>query len=67
MNRDEIKGKAGALKGQLKQAAGDITKNPRLHDAGVAEEALGKMREAVGRVRRNMGEVLKDVGTAIKN
>lgn len=66
MNRDELEGKAQALKGKIKQAAGDLTDNPRLHDEGVADEVAGKTQDAVGRVKRKVGEVIEDVGTAIK-
>lgn len=66
MNRDERQGKTKALKGKIKQATGDLTNNPRLHDEGVAEEVAGKTQDAVGRVRRKVGEAVKDVGNAIK-
>ena len=66
MNRDELEGKAEALKGKIKQATGDLTNNPRLHDEGVADEVAGKTQEAVGRVRRKVGEAIEDVGNAIK-
>lgn len=66
MNRDEVKGKAAALKGKIKQATGELTRNPDLHDEGVVDEAAGKTRAAVGRVRRRVGEALEDVGNAIK-
>jgi uncharacterized protein YjbJ (UPF0337 family) len=66
MNRDELKGKAEALKGTIKQATGDLTNNPRLHDEGVADEVAGKTQDAVGRVRRTVGEAIEDVGNAIK-
>jgi uncharacterized protein YjbJ (UPF0337 family) len=66
MNRDEIEGKAKALKGKIKQATGDLTKNPRLHDEGVVDEVAGKAQGAVGRVRRKVGEALEEVGNAIK-
>ena len=49
MNRDELEGKAEALKGHIKQAAGDLTNDPDLHDEGVADEAAGKAQDAVGR------------------
>ena len=46
MNRDELEGKGEQLKGKIKQGAGDLTGNERLHDEGVADEAarieLGK-------------------------
>jgi uncharacterized protein YjbJ (UPF0337 family) len=43
-NRDELEGKAKALKDKIKQAAGDVTNNPRLHDEGVVDEVVGKAR-----------------------
>ena len=66
MNRDELKGKAEALKGRVKQATGDLTSNPRLHDEGVADEVAGKTQDAVGRVRRKVGKAIEDVRNAIK-
>ena len=66
MNRDEIDGKAEALKGKVKQAAGDLTNDPDLHDEGVADEAAGDAQSAIGEGRRKVGEFVKDVGDAIK-
>jgi uncharacterized protein YjbJ (UPF0337 family) len=66
MNRDELEGKAKALKGKIKQATGDLTNNSRLHDEGVVDEAAGKAQGAVGRVRRKVGETIEDVGQATK-
>jgi uncharacterized protein YjbJ (UPF0337 family) len=66
MNRDELEGKAEALKGKIKQAAGNITDDPDLHDEGVADEVAGETQDAIGRARRKVGEVIEDVGEAIK-
>jgi uncharacterized protein YjbJ (UPF0337 family) len=66
MNRDEIEGKAEALKGKMKQAAGDLTDDERLHDEGVADEAAGDTQDAIGRGRRKVGEVVEDLGKSIK-
>ena len=66
MNRDEIDGKAEALKGKVKQAAGDLTDDPDLHDEGVADEAAGDAQAAIGKGRRKVGEFIEDVGDAIK-
>lgn len=66
MNRDEMEGKAEALKGKLKQAAGDLTGNERLKDEGLADEAAGKTQDAIGRGRRKVGEFIEDVGDSIK-
>lgn len=66
MNRDELDGKAKALKGRMKQAAGDLTNNERLHDEGVTDEVAGEARDDVGRARRKLGEVIEDIGEDIK-
>jgi uncharacterized protein YjbJ (UPF0337 family) len=66
MNRDELDGKAQALKGKIKQAAGDLTDDPNLHDEGVADEAAGDTQEAIGKGRRKVGEFVEDLGKSIK-
>jgi uncharacterized protein YjbJ (UPF0337 family) len=66
MNRDEIKGKSEQVKGKIKQAAGDLTDDERLHDEGVADEAAGDVQEGFGRARRKVGEAIEDIGKDIK-
>jgi uncharacterized protein YjbJ (UPF0337 family) len=66
MNRDELDGKAETLKGKIKQAAGDLTNDPNLHDEGVADEAAGKTQDAFGQAKRKVGQAVKDIGSAIK-
>jgi uncharacterized protein YjbJ (UPF0337 family) len=66
MNRDELEGKAEALKGKVKQATGDLTDNPDLHDEGVADEVAGKTQDTLGRARRKVGEAIEDIGNTIK-
>jgi len=66
MNEDEMKGKAEALKGKIKQAAGDLADDEQLHDEGVVDEAAGNTREVIGRGRRKVGEAIEDLGDAIK-
>lgn len=66
MNQDELNGKGDQLKGKLKQAAGDLTDNDRLHDEGVADEASGDLQEGFGRGRRKVGEVIEDLGNKLK-
>ena len=66
MNRDELNGKAEQIKGKVKQAAGDLTDDERLHDEGVADEAAGDVQEGFGRARRKVGEVIEDIGEDIK-
>ena len=66
MNRDEAQGKADQIRGKIKQAAGDLTDNDRLHDEGVADEAAGNVEEGFGRGRRKVGEALEDLGDKLK-
>ena len=66
MNRDELEGKAEALKGKIKQAAGDLTDDPDLHDEGVVDEAAGQTQDAFGKARRKVGEAIEDIGNAVK-
>lgn len=66
MNRDELDGKARAIKGKAKQAAGDLTDNEPLRDEGVADEALGNAQDDLGRARRKVGETIEDIGKDIK-
>jgi uncharacterized protein YjbJ (UPF0337 family) len=66
MNRDELEGKGEQLKGKVKQAAGDLTDDERLHDEGVADEVAGDVQEGFGKARRKVGDAIKDVGDAIK-
>ena len=66
MNRDELEGKAEALKGRIKQAAGDLTNDPDLHDEGVADEAAGQTQDAFGHAKRKVGEAIEDIGKAVK-
>ena len=55
MNQDELEGKAKKLKGQVKQAAADLTNDEQLHDEGVADEAEGNVQNKVARGRRKVG------------
>ena len=66
MNRDELEGKAEALKGKIKQAAGTITRDPDLHDEGVVDEVAGRTQAAIGRTKRKVGEAIEHVGNVIK-
>jgi uncharacterized protein YjbJ (UPF0337 family) len=66
MNKDELEGKAEALKGRTKQAVGHLTDDPDLHDEGMADEARGEAKDDVGRARRKVGEAIEDIGEQIK-
>ena len=66
MNKDELDGKAEALKGRVKQGVGDLTDNDKLHDEGMADEAGGEIKEGFGKARRKVGDAIEDVGDKLK-
>ena len=66
MNKDELDGKARAIKGKVKQGIGDITDNERLRSEGVADEAAGDVQDTLGRGRRKIGEAIENVGEKLK-
>ncbi len=67
MNKDEIKGKAKEVKGQIKQGIGEATGDEQLHDEGVADELAGNVQDAFGKGRRKVGEAVKDLGDKLKD
>jgi uncharacterized protein YjbJ (UPF0337 family) len=66
MNRDELEGKAEAIKGKVKQGVGRMIDDPQLQDEGSVDEAAGRTQETLGRARRKVGEIIKQVGDAVK-
>jgi uncharacterized protein YjbJ (UPF0337 family) len=66
MNKDELQGKTETAKGKIKQAVGDLTNDPALHDKGVADEAAGRTKDAFGHAKRKVGEAVENVGKTIK-
>jgi uncharacterized protein YjbJ (UPF0337 family) len=66
MNKDELDGKMREVKGKVKQAAGDLTDDERLHQEGLNDEASGEAQEAFGKARRKVGEAIEDIGEKIK-
>jgi uncharacterized protein YjbJ (UPF0337 family) len=66
VNRDEVRGKAQAVKGKVKKAIGNAVHDGQWRDEGAVEEAAGRTQETVGRARRKIGEAIKSVGKAIK-
>ena len=66
MNRDEMEGKAEAVKGKIKQASGDMLDDEKMHNEGVADEAAGDTQDAIGHGRRKAGEFIEDIGNKIK-
>ncbi len=66
MNKDELDGKARAVKGKVKQGLGNLTDSERLRSEVVADEAAGDVQDTIGRGRRKIGEAIENVGEKLK-
>ncbi len=53
--KDRAKGRAGEIKGKLKEKVGRATRNPRTQDEGTAEKLGGKVQRKVGEVKKVFG------------
>jgi uncharacterized protein YjbJ (UPF0337 family) len=54
--KDKVKGAFHRAKGKVKEAAGKLTDNPKLHAKGVAEKLAGKAQEKVAQVEKALGD-----------
>ena len=50
--KDQVQGKFHEVKGNAKQAAGQVTNNPKLEAEGQAEKVTGKFQKKVGQVEK---------------
>ena len=64
-NKDEVRGRADRVKGQMKETVGKASDNERLRNEGVADQAGGRVQEGLGRGRRKVGDAIKNVGRKI--
>lgn len=48
---DKAKGMGNELAGNVKQAAGKMTDNPKLQGEGIAQERKGEAQQAVGKAK----------------
>ena len=65
-NKNEREGKVDQLKGQVKQAVGDLTADDKLKAEGKADEVVGKAKTAVGVAQEKVGAAIENVGKAVK-
>ena len=56
MNKDRIQGSAKQAKGAVKQAAGKLTGDAKLHSEGTADKVEGKVQNAVGGLKDRLKE-----------
>ncbi len=53
--KDQAAGKLQAVKGKLKEKAGQVTSNPELEDEGTTDRVVGKAREVIGKIEKASG------------
>lgn len=61
MNKDQVKGKAKEVAGEIQQKAGKLVGNPTQEAKGQAREFEGKMQKAAGDVEEKMKDIGKDI------
>lgn len=54
--KDKAKGLANELAGNVKQAAGKVSNDPKLNAEGKAQERKGEVQQAVGKVKGALGD-----------
>ncbi len=59
---DKIKGMANEAAGNVKQAAGKMVGNEKLHAEGVAQERKGEGQQVVGKTK----DAIKDAADSVK-
>ena len=58
MNKDQKEGKAGDVKGRVKEAAGVLTGNKNLESEGAAERSTGGIKKAFGDLKHDVAKKL---------
>ena len=58
---DEMAGKSDQMKGQAKEAVGDLTGNKDLKAEGTADRQAGEVKEKVGKVEEKVDEGIDKV------
>jgi uncharacterized protein YjbJ (UPF0337 family) len=53
--KDQVEGKLQAVKGKLKERAGQLSGNPDLEDEGTVQKIGGKAREMIGKIEKAAG------------
>jgi len=48
--KDQIQGKLHELKGTVKEAAGQVTNDPKLEAKGQSEKLAGKIQKKIGQI-----------------
>ena len=58
MNKDQFKGRAKEVSGNIKKNVGDATNNPDQEADGAAEEVEGKIQKTFGDLKNKIGKAI---------
>ncbi|MBZ9811203.1 CsbD family protein [Mesorhizobium sp. BR1-1-9] len=60
MHKDEVKGSAKKLRGEVKDKVGKMTGDDKLRTDGAADKAEGSIQKGVGKAKDAVRDALKD-------
>jgi len=55
-NQDQLEGTFHEIKGRIKEIAGTISDNPKLHIEGTVEKLAGKTQSKAGQIKKVLGK-----------
>lgn len=58
MNRTEIKGRWGEIKGKLKKQFATLTDNDLMYEEGKEDELYGRLQKKLGRSKEEVEEII---------
>ncbi len=67
MEKEQVTGKVDELKGKAKQAVGDATGNPNLHDEGAADELKGNVKQGYGNLKDTIKRADREAGSDVND
>ncbi len=58
MNKDQVKGRATEVKGDIKEAAGKMVGNRKLQGEGLVDQAKGKAQAGLGDAKEKVKDAI---------
>ncbi len=60
-----MSGKSDIVKGRIKEAAGALTGNDKLREAGKSDQAVGKAKQVVEKVANNVKKTVDEIAKKV--
>jgi uncharacterized protein YjbJ (UPF0337 family) len=61
MNRDKLKGQAKQVRGDIKEAVGDLTNDQKLRVDGKLDRVEGSVQKGYGELKESTKEAIRDI------